>query len=223
MSRVPSPIAEIPRQKIEKLQRKLTRPEKKFKEFDPQKYEREKLRTMKSPVSEVVQLSKTPADAFTLPREPTIFSKKQVDFSEMEEIRLKGPKSPEKLSRLSRHESSPTKIRELSPTKSREHHRDSNISRSKTRSVDSSMSFKSDSVLMESPLFKGSRNHVTESLSKRPWDAPVTQAEERQYRRQVPKQLPRKYNKPNQISDTNFGVCFYMHGVLVLFFYFVLF
>lgn len=215
MSRVPSPISELPYQKIEKLQRKLTRPEKKFKEFDPQKYEREKLRNTKSPQSEVVQLSKTPADAFTLPREPTGLSKRQVDFAEMEEIRLKGPKSPEKAPsrrsrRLDTRESmvSPAKLRDLqySPTKSR----DTNLSRSKSRFLDSSLSYKSDTILMESPLFRGSsRSNVADHLGKKPWDSPVSQTDERQYKHHVPRQPPKKfYKQKSQVPETNLGVGF---------------
>lgn len=209
LSRVPSPISELPHQKIEKLQRKLGRPEKKFKEYDQQKYEREKRRS--SPQSEVIQLSKTPADAFTLPRETTVLSRQQVDFAEMEEIRLKGPKSPHSRQnrRLENRDTSPAKLRALSPSKLREV-RESNLSRTKTRYLDSSLSYKSDSALMESPLFRGGRGQATEALVRRPWDAPVTQLEERQYKHHVPKPVPRKLNKQKQAPDANFGVCIHL-------------
>ncbi|KAL4228163.1 Ultraviolet-B receptor uvr8 [Mactra antiquata] len=205
LSRVPSPIGELAYRKHEKVSRRKARPEKKFKEFDPQKYEREKLRSSTTPVSEVVQLSRTPADAFILPREPTGLSKKHVDFAEMEEIRLRGPRSPEKLSRLSRYkenrDSSPTKFRVTSPDK----YRDTVASRSRHRYVDSSLSIKSDSaILMESPLFKGSRKHVVTEMGHRT-PLETVYGDERQYKHHVPKQQPRKYIKP-QLSESNFGL-----------------
>jgi hypothetical protein len=205
LSRVPSPIQEITNRKFDKLMKKQIKPEKKFKEFDPQKYEREKLRSSTTPVSEVVQLSRTPANAFTLPHETTGLSRKHVDFSEMEEIRLKGPRSPEKLSRLSRHresrESSPTKFREPSPSKLRE-----SVNRSRHKYLDSSLSFKSELTLMESPLFKGSKkNSLLERVARVP-ETPYM--DERQYTHHVPKQQPRKYtNQPPQVTESNFGVC----------------
>ncbi|XP_052792899.1 uncharacterized protein LOC128226856 isoform X2 [Mya arenaria] len=211
-SRVPSPISELPRNKIEKLQRKLSRPEKKFREFDPMKFERDKLRSSKSPVSEVVQLSRSSADSFILPREPTGLSKKHVDFSEMEEIRLKGPKSPEKLSRQSRHresrEASPTRTRHkdsLSPFK--DHMRDLNHSRSRHRFLDSQLSHKSDSaILMESPLFRGSRSTaMTELLSRPSPDTPLALVDDRHYKHHVPKHQARKY-KTGTLTETNFGL-----------------
>ncbi|XP_060563463.1 X-linked retinitis pigmentosa GTPase regulator-like isoform X2 [Ruditapes philippinarum] len=204
LSRVPSPVQEITNRKFDKLMNKQIKPEKKFKEFDPQKYEREKLRSSTTPVSEVVQLSRTPANAFTLPHETTGLSRKHVDFSEMEEIRLKGPRSPEKLSRLSRHresrESSPTKFREPSPSKLRE-----SVNRSRHKYLDSSLSFKSELTLMESPLFKGSKkNSLLERVARVP-ETPYM--DERQYTHHVPKQQPRKYtNQPPQVTESNFGL-----------------
>lgn len=202
LSRAPSPVQEIVNRKFE---RKKIKPEKKFKEFDPQKYEREKLRSSTTPVSEVVQLSRTPADAFILPHETTGLSRKHVDFSEMEEIRLKGPRSPEKLSRLSRHresrESSPSKMREPSPNKLRE----AGSYRSRHRYLDSSLSIKSDITLMESPLFRGSKRNTLSEKVNRPPETPYT--DDRQYSHHVPKQQPRKYNAgKQQVTDSNFGV-----------------
>ncbi|XP_052270574.1 uncharacterized protein LOC127871561 isoform X2 [Dreissena polymorpha] len=215
-SRIPSPIAELPHQKIEKLHRKLSRPEKKFKEFDTQKYEREKLRSARSPVSEVVQLSRSSADSFILPREPTGISRKQVDFSEMEEIRLKGPKSPEKLSRLSRHsrqgrEYSPRSrmADSTSPLRFKDGLREINQSRSRHRYLDSQLSTKSDSVIfMESPLFRGSKSNAMAELNlKNPYDPSLMGLhEERQYKHHVPKNHPRRYNKGNNVAETNFGL-----------------
>lgn len=203
-SRVPSPIPELKRLE-ERTRKKRTRPEKKFKEFDPQKYEREKLRSSVTPVSEIVQLSRTPADSFILPHETTGLSKKHVDFSEMEEIRLKGPRSPEKLSRASRHsrESSPTKMREPSPVKFRE----IGPSKSRYRYLDSSLSSKSEMALMESPLFRGSkRNTLLETGHK---SLPTIPMDDRQYKHHVPRQQPRKYGNappPTPLADSNFGL-----------------
>ena len=216
-SRVPSPISDLPQGKIEKLQRKLNRTDKKFKEFDPQKYERDKSRVVRSPQSEVVQLSKTSADAFKLPRELTALSKQQVDFTEMEEIRLNGPKSTE--TRQSRktetpRDSSPSKLRALSPSKIREM-RESNLSRSKTRYLDSSLSYKSDSALMESPIFR--RSHGSE-IGRKPWDAPMTQLEERQYKHHVPKQTHRRV-KQKQTTDSNFAVGYIHYAIASQFTY----
>ncbi|XP_045216677.2 bifunctional serine/threonine-protein kinase/NEDD4-like E3 ubiquitin-protein ligase isoform X2 [Mercenaria mercenaria] len=212
LSRVPSPVSEIANKKFDKIMKKRIKPEKKFKEFDPQKYEREKLRSSTTPVSEVVQLSKTPADAFILPRETTGLSRKHVDFSEMEEIRLKGPRSPEKLSRLSRHkesrEPSPSKFRELSPSKFREPSpiklRESGSKLSRHRYLDTSLSLKSDITFMESPLFRSSKKHTLVEKAPRLPETPYT--DERQYTHHVPKQQPRKYNKQPQVTDSNFGL-----------------
>ena len=208
-SRVPSPILDLPTN-IKPIKRK---PERRFKEFDPLKPERTKIFT--PPVSEIVQVSKTSADAFTLPREPTQVAQKHVDFSELEESRLSfGNRSPEKLSRLSRHS------RELrdpyspklspSPTKFKDHldrfdkFRDLSPVRSRLRHIDSSLSFKSDSVLMDSPLFKSARNNTT-LQAKKPWFSSETEEEERQYKHHVPKQIPRKYATPRQ-AENNFAV-----------------
>lgn len=203
LSRVPSPVPELINKKIDKYERKKRRPEKKFKEFDPQKYERDKLRSSTTPVTEVVQLSKTSADAFILPRETTGLSRQHVDFSEMEEIRLNGPRSSEKLSRLSRHidsrESNPIKLRAPSPGR----FRDAGLGHSRHKYLDSSLSYKNDITLMESPLFRGSRKtHLTEKVY-RPGEASPT--DERQYSHHVPKQMPRKYSK-QQVAESNFGV-----------------
>lgn len=218
LSRVPSPVQEMFPMGMHmgmnmnmnmnmKFRKKPKRPEKKFKEFDPQKYEREKMRNNTPVVSEVVQLSKTPADSFILPREPTGFSKKHVDFSEMEEIRLKGPRSPEKLSRLSKHrdfrESSPMKSRDGSPAKL-----EPLTSKSRMmRYVDSSCSFKSDSALMESPIFRGRRPAALLEQHKRVLNS-LSLEDERQYKHHVPKHLPRKYqhNSRDRSMDPNFGV-----------------
>ena len=217
-SRVPSPISELPRHKIEKLSRRMSRPDKKFKELDPQRYERDRTQSSRSPFSEVVQLSKSSAESFALPRTPTGLSKHHVDFTEMEEIRLKGPKSPEKLSRLSRHkesrEASPGRRSKDSGSPLKEHLRDLNQSRSRHRFLDTQLSNKSDSaILMESPLFRGSRSHaMMELLSRTPGDTPLALVDDRHYKHHVPKQQPsRRSNRPSKLTETNFGVCSFVY------------
>ncbi|XP_060064104.1 uncharacterized protein LOC132544517 isoform X2 [Ylistrum balloti] len=59
-------------------------------------YDRQKTCGMKHPPS-VVQVSRTPADSFMLPRENTNFTSKQIDFTEIDHIRSKSNnRSPEK-------------------------------------------------------------------------------------------------------------------------------
>ncbi|XP_069138593.1 uncharacterized protein [Argopecten irradians] len=60
-------------------------------------YERQKTCGMKHPTT-VVQISRTSADSFMLPRENTTFTSKQIDFAEIEHFKSRGNnKSPEKL------------------------------------------------------------------------------------------------------------------------------
>ena len=202
LSRVPSPLHEIPHHRPLKT---ILKQEKKFKEFDPQKFERERLRNYTPAISEVVQFSKSPADAFTLPHEPTGLSKKHVDFAEMEEIRLKGPKFPGRHYKSNKYKpprtSSPMKFRETSPGQLRE----GTQSKSRLRHMESVLSWKSDSALMESPLFKGSRQNAISEYGRKPWDSILIE-EDRQYKHHVPKHPPRQYIK-SKPTDVNFGVC----------------
>ncbi|OWF41330.1 uncharacterized protein LOC110462625 isoform X2 [Mizuhopecten yessoensis] len=63
-------------------------------------YERQKTCGIKHPPS-VVQISRTSADSFMLPRENTGFTSKQIDFAEMEHLRSRGNnKSPEKILKI---------------------------------------------------------------------------------------------------------------------------
>ena len=208
-SRVPSPVPEL----ITTFRPARRKQDRRFREFDPLKFERTKVFTL--PVSETIQVSKTSADAFTLPREPTQVAQKHVDFSELEESRFSpGTKSPEKLSRLSRHsrDSKESYTPKLSNTPTRlkdrlerlEKLRDLTPVRSRQRHIDSNLSHNSDSILMDSPLFKSSRNDSLTIQPKKPWNS-LDPEVERQYRHHVPKPIPRKYEKQKQ-SDSNFAV-----------------
>ena len=208
-SRVPTPVFELPKN-IKPVKR---HPERRYKEYEPIKHEKPKV--FSQPVAEIVQVSKTSADAFTLPREPTQVAQKHVDFSELEESRLtSGWRSAEIMSRLSnRHKDirepyspnlsySPTRLKDSFEKFDRS--RDLSPVRTRMRHVDNSVAFKSDSVLMDSPLFKSKRNCNTGIQPKVSWCS-TEQEEERQYRHHVPKQIQRKYNRPSQ-ADSNFAV-----------------
>ena len=204
-SRVPTPVLELPKT-IKPVKRR-------YKEFEPTKYEKPKV--FSQPIAEIVQVSKTSADAFTLPREPTQITRKHVDFSELEESRLSsGWRSAEMFSRLSNKNRdlrdqyspnlghSPTRLKETYEKFNRL--RDLSPVRSRLRHIDNSLAFKSESVLMDSPLFKSNRNSNTNNQPKVSWCS-TEQEEERQYKHHVPKQIQRKYSRPKQ-GDSNFSV-----------------
>ena len=208
-SRVPSPVPDL----LPNFRPIWRKQERRYREYDPLRYERTKVFTL--PVSETIQVSKTSADAFTLPREPTQITQKHVDFSELEESRFSpGTKSPEKLSRLSRYsrDSKDSYTPKLSNTPTRlkdrleklEKLRDLTPVRSRLRHLDSNVSHNSDSILMDSPLFKSSRTNSLTNQSKKQGNS-LEVEEERQYKHHVPKQMPRKYEKYKQ-ADSNFAV-----------------
>ena len=208
-SRVPSPVPDL----LPNFRPVWRKQDRRYREYDPLRYERTKVFTL--PVSETIQVSKTSVDAFTLPREPTQITQKHVDFSELEESRFSpGTKSPEKLSRLSRYsrDSKDSYTPKLSNTPTRlkdrleklEKLRDLTPVRSRLRHLDSNFSHNSDSILMDSPLFKSSRTNSLTNQSKKQGNS-LELEDERQYKHHVPKQMPRKYEK-HKLADSNFAV-----------------